>query len=157
MGQDGWMALRFQWKTSQDALDLVSEPYLGTLQTWIDTLGSNTIYPKLYFSYNVITQQTTIMTTDLNRSHLWMIQHVKELSGQSILPEEIGRLLIQYFVVVQECFTATAAGWDESANGPVCCKILHSHTLLPSIPNSKWHHECWTEVRTIMPVFVLPN
>ena len=74
-----------------------------------------------------MTQQATIMTTDLNRSHLLMIQHFKELSGMSIRPEEIGRLLAQCFVVAQECFTATAAWWDEMDNGMACCGKPHLH------------------------------
>jgi hypothetical protein len=65
-------------------------------------------------------QQTTIITTDLNRSHLWMIQHLKELSGRSIQPEEIGRLPTQCFVVVQECFRTAAEQLDSNAIGPVC-------------------------------------
>ncbi len=119
------MALRFQWKTSRDALHLVSEPYLGFLRTKITIHPSYTLHPKLYFSYNAKIQQTTIITTDLNRSHLWMIQHLKELSGMSVRPEVIGRLLFQYFVMAQECFTVTAVMWDEWAADPVCCKMLH--------------------------------
>jgi hypothetical protein len=91
----------------RDALHLLSEPYLGHLQDVLK-YETHTLYPKLYFSYNSMTQQTTIMTTDLNRSHLWMIQRLKELSGMSIQPEEIGRLLLQWFVVVQECFSEIA-------------------------------------------------
>ena len=121
------MTFRFQWKTSRDALNLVSEPYLGTLKTWIDTLGSNTLFPKLYFSYNVKTQESTIITTDLNRSHLWMIQNLKELSGTSIQPEEIGRIFTQYFVVTQECYRVAAERWDEKATGTVCGGILQVH------------------------------
>ena len=121
------MTFRFQWKTSPDALNLVSEPYLGRLKTWIDTLATNTLCPKLYFSYNSKTQQATIMTTDLNRSHLWMIQQLKELSGTPIKPEEIGRIFIQYFVVTQECFSAAAEWWDDDATGPVRGGVLHLH------------------------------
>jgi hypothetical protein len=72
-----------------------------------------------------MTQQTTIMTTDLNRSHLWMVQYLRELSGRSIQPEEIGRLLTQCFVEVQECFRVTAEELDESAFGPVCGGKFH--------------------------------
>ena len=147
------MSFRLQWKTSRDALQLLSGPYLDYLQGELKTVSA-TLYPKLYFSYNAKTQQTTIITTDLNRSHLWMIQHLEELSGMSVRPEEIGRLLIQYFVVIQECFTATAALWDEAA-GSVCCKRLHLHLCLTPIPNSTWHHKCWRAVRTTMPVFGL--
>jgi hypothetical protein len=98
---------------------LLSEPYLGHLQSVLK-YETYTLFPKLYFSYNAMTQQTTIMTTDLNRSHLWMIQRLKELSGRSILPEEIGRLFTQCFVVVQECFREIAEKLDNSALGPVC-------------------------------------
>ena len=87
-------------------------------------MGTTTLVPKLYFSYNAVTQHTTIMTTDLNTSHLWMIQHLKELAGMSIRPEEIGRLLIQCFAVVQECFASTAALFDDLSNGTVCCEKL---------------------------------
>jgi len=148
------MSLRFQWKRSPDGFQLLLEPYLGIVQKW---LGTATVYPKLYFCYNAMTQQTTILTTDLNRSHLWMIQHLKGLSGMHIRPEEVGRLLIQHFVMVQECFTATAVVWDERANGPVCCKRLHLHLCLHPIPNSNWHQKRWTAARTIMRVFVLLN
>ena len=67
-----------------------------------------------------MTQQTTIVTTDMVLPHLFMIQHLEELSGMSIRPGEIARLLIQCFDVVQECFRAIAQQWDENANGPVC-------------------------------------
>jgi hypothetical protein len=87
--------------------------------------GSYTLYPKLYVSYNAMTQQTTIMTSGLNQSHLWMIQHLKELSGKPIQPEEIGRLLTQYFVVVQECFTVAAELLDDEATGSVCGRKFH--------------------------------
>ena len=112
------MSFRFEWITSKDALHLLSEPYLGELQSSLE-YTSEPLYPKLYFSYNTTTQQTTIITTDLNRSHLWMIQRLKELSGGSIQPEEIGRLITQCFVVVQDCFRATAEMWDEMASDEV--------------------------------------
>ena len=153
MGQDWWMNLRFQWKASRDALHLLSEPYLGQLQTQLNSPGSQTLYPKLYFSYNAKTQQTTIITTDLNRSHLWMIRHLKQLAGMSIRPEEIGRLIVQHFVVVRECFTAAATWSDARADGPVRCNKLHLQLCLPPIPNSVWHHKCWTALQTTMPVF----
>jgi len=113
------MGLRLHCKLSQDDLHLLSEPYLGELQFKLKN-ESNTLYPWLYFSYNATTQQTTIITTDLNRPHLRMIQHLKELSGGSIQPEEIGRLMAQCFVVVQDCFRVTAESWDGRAYGNVC-------------------------------------
>src|SRR5258706_8180371 len=150
------MSLCVQWKKSRDALNLLSEPYLGVLQSWVNTPGTTAHFPKLYFSYNAKTQQTTIITTDLNRSHLWMIQHLKELSGLSIRPEEIGRLLVQYFVVVQECFTTTATLWDEKADGTVCCNKLHLNLCLPHSQQEMASQIC-KAVRTTMPVFGILN
>src|SRR5258706_8737993 len=131
------MSFRFQWKTSRDALHLLSGLHLDHLQDLL-TMSSATLYPKLYFSHNTTTQQTTIITTDLNRSHLWMTQHLRGLSGVSIRPSEIGRLLVQCFVVTQECFRTIAEQWDEEVNGPVRCGKPHSHLCLPLIPNSNW-------------------
>jgi hypothetical protein len=45
-------------------------------------------------------QQTTIITTDLNRLHLWMIQQ-------------------------QECFGTAAEQLDSNAIGPVCSGKFH--------------------------------
>jgi len=118
------MGLRLQWKPSEDALHLLSEPYLGRLHA-ILKYQSYDLYPKLYFSYNATTQQTTIITTDLNRPHLQMIQHLKELSGGPIQPEEIGRLMMQFFVVIQDCFRVTAESWDERTTGGVCGGKFH--------------------------------
>ena len=147
------MSFRLQWKTSRDALQLLSGPYLDYLQGELKTVSA-TLYPKLYFSYNAMTQQTTIITTDLNRSHLWMIQHLKGLSG-SIRPSEIGRLLIQCFVVTQECFRTIAEQWDEEVNGPVRHGKLYPHLCLPLVPNSNWRRKRWTTVRTIKTAFGL--
>ena len=118
------MSFRFQWKITEDAFRLLSDPYLGVLQSGRG-FKSITIFPKLYFSYNYDTQQTTIMTTELNRSHLWMIEHLEGLSGTSIPPEEIGRLFTQCFVVVQECFRVAAEWWDERTTGSVCGVTFH--------------------------------
>jgi len=56
-----------------------------------------------------------------------MVHHLNGLSGRSIQPEEIGGLLIQCFIVVQECFRETAEQWDELATGPVCRRKFHLH------------------------------
>src|SRR5258706_6152488 len=135
------MSFRLQWKTSRDVLDLLSGSYLEYLQGLL-TMGSATLYPKLYFSHNAMTQQTTIITKDVNRSQLWMIQHLKGLSGVSFRPEEIGRLLIQYFVVTQECFRTIAEQWDEEVNGPVRCGKLHSQYFTPGAKSTPMlgHH-----------------
>ena len=129
------MSFRFECKSSRDDLHLLSEPYLSRLNTRININLLHTLFSKLYFSYNTKTQQTTIITTDLNRSHLWIIQHFKELSGMSVCPVEVGRLLVQHFIVEQECYTATARQWDAMADGPVCCKnTIHifAHLLFPT-------------------------
>ena len=83
-------------------------------------VASRTLHPKLYFSYNARTQQTTVITTDLNRLHLCMVQHLQKLSGMANRPEEIALLLIKWITVVQECFTATIMSWDAELNNPVC-------------------------------------
>jgi hypothetical protein len=137
------MSLRVQWMPFEDGLHLLSEPYLSYFETEFLPLDSFTVYPKLYFSYNSRTQQTTIITTDLNQFHLSMIQHLKQMSGLSIRPEEIAHLAIQCFVMIQEGYTAAALEWDTKATGPVCCRkspfviLLDALTLLP---NSKWRH-----------------
>jgi len=119
------MGLLLRCNLSQDDLHLLSEPYLGQLQSKLERYESTTLYPRLYVSYNATNQQTTIITTDLNRLHLRMIQHLKELSGGSIQPEEIGRLMTQCFVVVQDCFRVTAESWDQMTTGGVCDGKLH--------------------------------
>ena len=141
------MRFRLQWLPSQDGLVLISEPYLGYL-THHFKMASMTVYPRLYFSYNANTQQTTIMTTDLNRPHLCMIQHLEESSGMSVQPE-ISRLLIQCFVAAQDCFRTAAEEWDERTEGPVCCGQLHLHLCLRLLPNRQWHQIRWTAVGTI--------
>lgn len=95
-----------------------------------DTL---TLHPRLYFSHNAKTQQTTIMTTDLNGMHLSMIQYLRQLSGTSIQPEEITKLLIKCFVAIQQCFTTTAVHWDGRANDPVY-DDMHIYLVLIGLP-----------------------
>ena len=118
------MNFRVPWITSQEALELLSDPYLSELQSWFSS-ATTILHPHLYISHNATTQQTTIITTDLNWSHLWMVQHLKELSGGSIQREEIGRLMTQCFVVVLDCFRATAQWWDSRASGEVCNEKFH--------------------------------
>jgi len=120
--QDGWMALRLPYITIQPEEDThyLSGSYLSYLKNRFEQTRSAVLGPKLYFSYNTRTQQTTIMTTDLNQLHICMIRHLKKLSGMSPWSEEIARLLIKYITVVQDCFTVMATTWDEQANGPVC-------------------------------------
>jgi len=112
------MSFRIYWMPSEDGLLLLSEPYLSHMKGAIgDTFRF--CNPKLYFSYNSKTQQTTIVTTDLNQLHLTMIQHLRQLSGTSIPLEEIIQLLLECFIVIQECFVVTAGCLDEMANNGV--------------------------------------
>jgi len=113
------MSFRVHREISNDDLRLLSGPYYDeSLRSGLEG-SSTTVHPRLYFSYNSMTQQT-IFTTDLNRSHLRMIQHLKELSGGSIQQEEIGRLITQCFVVIQDFFRLIAESWDVKATGEVC-------------------------------------
>ena len=108
------------------------------------TSQSGGAYSKLYFSHNVRTEQTTILTTDLNQLHLSMILHLKQLSGTSIQPKEITQLLIKCFVMIQEYCTATAVCWDERAANPVCCSkpaFTIMLDVLTHFPNRTRHQE----------------
>jgi hypothetical protein len=154
------MNLRFQWLGSEDGLCLLSEPYLSTFENDILDFNSIRRYPKLYFSYNASTQQTTIMTTDMNQLHLSMIHHLKQLAGMSIRLEEIAQLLIQCFVVIQEGYAATVSHWEIKAGGPVCCRKSPSIFLLDALtlpPNREWRHDPWTIVLIMMTVCGLPK
>jgi len=117
------MSFRIHWQPSEDGLLLLSEPYLLDLKENILPAGYRSCIrsPKLYFSHNLKTQQTTIITTDLNQLHSTMVHHLKQLSGTSIPLEEIIQLLLMCFIVIQECFAASAGGLDELANDPVYC------------------------------------
>ena len=106
------------WIPSEDGLLLLSEPYLSRMKETI-RFASCFRNPKLYFSHNSKTQQTTIVTTDLNQLHLTMVQHLRQLSGTSIPLEEIIQLLLKCFIVIQECFVVTAGYLDEMANDGV--------------------------------------
>ena len=106
---------------TQDGLHLLSEPYISWVKLFSVTAPLN---PKLYVSYNARTQETTVVTTELNPLHLSMIQRLMALSGTSIPPEETAQLLIQCFTVMQEGFEAGAAHLDAQAAGSVCCSIL---------------------------------
>ena len=82
------------------------------------------LFPKLYFSYNAGTRQTTIMTTDLNQLYLRMVQNLEALPGMANQPdcaEQMVQLLTQCFSVVRECFIDMAVRWDGRANSGVCC------------------------------------
>ena len=121
--QDGWMALRFHWRTSEDGLCLLSEPYLSHFKNAVMPVAMSCFFLRLYFSYNAATRQTTIMTTDLNQLHLSMIQRLKGSSEMTTHPEKITQLLTQCFAVVGECFAAAAMVWDASS-GRVHCRNL---------------------------------
>ena len=136
------MALRVQWKPVKSGFDLLSEPYLSYL---IDTMSSETttLHPRLYFSYNAGTRQTTIMTTGLNQLYLRMVQHLERLpkmANQLECTEQMVQLLTQYFARVREDFGVTAEHWDARASGGVCCgKHGFTHGLMN--PNRTWHHK----------------
>jgi hypothetical protein len=111
----------------------MSEPFLDDLQSRLNDT-TTTLLPKLYFSYNAKAQQTTIMTTDLNQLHLFLIQH---LSGRSIQPEMIGQLLTQCFVIVQGCFGAAAEQMDINTTGSVCGRspiFTYTKSFYPIFP-----------------------
>jgi hypothetical protein len=129
------MAFRFQWILSNDGLELLSEPYLSFLTDHIRqaTVQNGTVYPRLYFSYDARTNQTTIVTTDLNQLHLSMIHHIKRLLGT---PVESTQLLIKCFIVVQECFGATALSWDKDAAHPVYCGMPLNTLVLDELTTS---------------------
>ena len=67
-----------------------------------------------------MTRQTTIMTTDLNEFHLSMIQHFKESPKVATQPEDMVRLLLRCFSVVQGWYTETADDWEGMVLGKVC-------------------------------------
>ena len=67
-----------------------------------------------------MTRQTTIMTTDLNELHLSMIQHFKESPHMTTQPEDMVRLLLRCFTVVQGWYTETAGDWEDMVAGTVC-------------------------------------
>lgn len=83
-----------------------------------------TLHPRLYFSYNARTRQTTIMTTNLDQLYLHMVQHLErlpEIPGQLESPERMVQVLVQCFAAVREYFVEAAARWDDRANSGVCC------------------------------------
>ena len=76
---------------------------------------------RLYLSYNVVTQQTTIITTGLDQFYLCVDQHLRELFKASSRPEEIvPRLLLRWFAMAQECFAGIVEVWDVNTDGTVC-------------------------------------
>src|SRR5260221_14565665 len=122
MVQDGWMSLRLPWRENEDCVRLLSEPLLSIMMKNIMAPSTTrTLSTKLYFSYNSVTKQTTIFTTNVNQMHICMIEHLKELFATSIQAEGIvARLLLQYFVVAQECLVTSIDYWGEVASSPVC-------------------------------------
>ncbi len=113
------MALRLQCESNEDTLRLLSGPYLSLLRGMMSE-DSTTRYPRLYFSYNPVTRQTTIVSTGLNDLHLSMIQHLKESFIMSMQTEEIvARILLRYFVVAQQYFAVLTEYYDRKANGQV--------------------------------------
>ena len=77
------------------------------------------------------------MTTDLDESHLRMIQHLETLSqtgNQTECAVQMVQLLIQYFAAVHECFAATAESWDNSTFHGVCCGKPQFTLRLMSLP-----------------------
>ena len=141
--QDGYMALRIQWRSFKGGLDLLSEPYLSYLKDRMSRDQTLDLYPRLYYSYNAGTRQTTIMTTDLNQLYLRMVQHLETLpkmTNQLECPEQIIQLLSQCFVVVRENFGRTAAYWDTRAIGEVSCGEPRFNLSLMSL-NRTWHQK----------------
>jgi hypothetical protein len=117
---DGWMALRLQWKTVEGGLHLLSGPYLSYLKSRIENFKDTTLFPRVYFCYDSTTRQTTVLTTDLNQSHLCMIHHLRAWYGTSMQPGEIAaRLLFQWFAVAQGQFVEISDFWDNDATGTV--------------------------------------
>src|SRR5260221_13707350 len=108
MVQDGWMSLRLLWRINEDSLQLLSEPWLSEFKNDAASNTTLTLCPKLSFSYNSVTRQTTIFTTGVNEMHLCTIEHFKGLSATSLQPEGIvAQLPLQYFVVAQESFVTS--------------------------------------------------
>ena len=129
------MALRVQWKPFKSGLDLLSEPHLSYLKSRMSA-GDTTLFPRLYFSYNTGTQQTTIMTTDLNQLYLRMVQRLEalpETANQPGCPEQMVHLLTQCFSVVRECFVDVAVRWDNRANSGVCCDAPLIYTCIDEL------------------------
>jgi hypothetical protein len=82
-----------------------------------------TIHPRLYFSYNARTRQTTIVTTNLNQLYLRMVQHFETLPEMPSQPECLGLMvqaLVQCFAAARERFAEMAVRWDDRANSGVC-------------------------------------
>src|SRR5258708_26213238 len=115
------MALRVQWRPFNGSLDLLSEPYLSYLKDKM-SLETVTLFPRLYFSYNARTRQTTIMTTSLDQLYLHMVQHLEALpesASQLECPEQMVRLLVQCFAAIRECFVEMAVRSDDKAKNGV--------------------------------------
>ena len=133
------MTLRLHWKKSKGSSRLLSEPYLSWFEMENNTKSPPyiNIYPRLYLSYDAVTQQTTIITTGLDQFYICMDQHLKELFKTTNRPEVIvPRLLLQWFAMAQECFAGIAEVWDINTGGTVCSVqpllSLVPHWLIPS-------------------------
>ena len=110
------MGLQIYWKKDEDGLNLLSEPYLSYVKNEIELSDGIYLYPRLYFSYDAVTLQTTFLTTELNQAHIRIIQRLKELSESSMQPKEIvARLLIQWFDGILEEFRRIAEYWNSTA------------------------------------------
>lgn len=118
------MSLRNEWILSDAGFEWVEEPYLNDLKKKLKAFMTKTLFPKLYFSYDAGTQQTTIMTTDLNQMHLRMVQYLKTLPDMANQPEcaeRLVQLVTRCVAVVVESFGATIEHWDYKVMGLVCC------------------------------------
>lgn len=127
---DGWISLRFQWKPTRDALELLSEPYLSYMQELITAKRDTTVHPKLYFTFDSSFQQTTILTTDLSMMHLQMISDIRDSSQKETHPVELGfRMLAVWFTSIEAYFRRAASKWESDAIGRV--SNLHLSPLIP--------------------------
>ena len=105
--------------------------------------GDMPLHPRLYFSYDSGTRQTTIMTTGLNQLYLRMVQHLETLPNMANrpgCPEQMVQLLTQSFAAVREDFGATAADLDNRAIGGVCYGEPRFTPQLMSL-NRTWHRK----------------
>lgn len=134
---DGWISLRFQWKPTPDALELLSEPYLSYMEELLTAKGSTMVHPKLYFTFDSSVQQTTILTTDLNMMHLQMMSCVRDYPQKEThpLPIELGfHMLVVWFASIEAYFRRAASKWESDAIGRV--SILHASPRIPQPPTA---------------------
>ena len=134
---DGWISLRFQWKPTPDALELLSEPYLSYMEELLTAKDSTMVHPKLYFNFDSSVQQTTILTTDLNMMHLQMMSCVRDYTQKETHPHpvELGfHMLAVWFASIDAYFRQAASKWESDAIGRV--SILHTSPLVPQPPTA---------------------